>query len=266
MLIPNQQWHIRGGSSKRGGCSSREPPEAGQIKRRHHRQTWVRHHEVRPLPLYAPAATRSPPTAAHRNLGFGLAEGTEEDGTDVVWPRWGTREDAVPVAKTREEVGGRRRRRASGASPLPSAAAELSRNSQPEKSIEDEAFRSCESFPGDFRPFGVGNEPNVGRNSGGTPRNSGRIPGLISMPLQTPEFGSKFWNSDFQSQFRASKQGVIIHILTKLQILFWTQICGNLYIILKNLMIRLQLWSWIFHTTYGSKSQILVNNKELCQD
>jgi hypothetical protein len=38
--------------------------------------------------------------------------------------------------------------------------------------------------------------------------NSGRIPGLISTPLQTSEFGSEFWNSNFLAQFWTSKQGV----------------------------------------------------------
>jgi hypothetical protein len=59
---------------------------------------------------------------------------------------------------------------------------------------------------------------------------------------------------------------IIVYNLTKLQMLFWTQIRGNLYMFTINSTLRLQLRSWIFHTYYGLKSQILVNCKELCQD
>jgi hypothetical protein len=64
------------------------------------------------------------------------------------------------------------------------------------------------SFPGDFGPFGVGNEPSIGWNLADNPRNLSRILGLIFMSLQTPKFGSEFQNFYFQAQFRTSKQGV----------------------------------------------------------
>jgi hypothetical protein len=46
-------------------------------------------------------------------------------------------------------------------------------------------------------------------NSRGRPaRNWIRIPGLVSLPLQTVEFGPEFLNSEFLVQFTASKHSV----------------------------------------------------------
>jgi hypothetical protein len=125
-------------------------------------------------------------------LGLGLAEGTGDDGDGHGLPRGGVRE-AAGLRYGGDERGGRKeeRKRSSWSSPLPSAAAELSRESI-RGSLEDEEVRS---FPGNFGPYRVGNEPSLGWNSGGLPGNSGQIPALISMPLQTREFESKFLNS-----------------------------------------------------------------------
>jgi hypothetical protein len=73
-------------------------------------------------------------------------------------PRAGTREDADPLAETREEVGGRRGRRAGKASPLPAAAAELSRDSR--------ARRSGMLVSSDFGPYGLGKEQRIGMEFG----------------------------------------------------------------------------------------------------
>jgi hypothetical protein len=111
--------------------------------------------------------------------------------TGLVWPRGGAREDAggrTPDGGEGEELAeltfaDDRRGAVERVATRPIAGGD-----------EDEAVRS---FPANFGPYGVGNESSLGWNSGPSPRNSGRILGLIPMPLQTPEFGFEFCNSKF---------------------------------------------------------------------
>jgi hypothetical protein len=126
----------------------------------------------------------------------------ERMGTGAVWSRGGVREDTR--GRTPEERG----RREEG-----EELAEVTCDGRRRGDVERGASsfwleETSRRFQPSFGPYGVGNEHSLGRNSGAPPWNSGRILGLVSMPLQMLEFGSEFWNSCFQVQFHTSKQGV----------------------------------------------------------
>jgi hypothetical protein len=117
-----------------------------------------------------------------------------EDGDGFDLPIGGAME-AAGLRYAGDERGGRREEGGEGEMPKELTTVVRRRSYQGSRAEREWLERTKSCVSSQFGPYGVGNEAKLRWNSGGPSRNSGRIPGFNSMPLQTREFGSEFPNS-----------------------------------------------------------------------